>query len=409
MGVTNSRSRVRASITVGLAGLVVGLSMRCNPGQVTPLVEPGCPDDRIAIEMPDGRVVTNIPLAASIDETHEFHDCQALITGPKRYGPRVAIFASEQLAFFQPSNEAQPVAVIYNYDKKESYDSLGIEPGFNCLLLWKEDTGPKARISPNEYDENVCSEVSEDLGAASGKDLEVRYAPVQPGGPTVVPPVARWDWDRNKQLQFIGIKCGNEWCEIGPKGFGQSPDHKWDEFQNLPGKENLPSQAELPPGRLRKGWYDEQRLAIKDGQDLVPADEPAIAIPHPALNRHNNPVWYENHWRPAAFVILPTDLQGYDAKNKNWKKGVNRVSLCWESKTDGCIPDAEKPVCKDDWKSDDGRAWWAKTKSSGNNEEYGCVKRCERDQPVPGTVRWRWQEDDEKLWIRCATGCCTIN
>jgi hypothetical protein len=28
---------------------------------------------------------------------------------------------------------------------------------------------------------------------------------------------------------------------------------------------------------------------------------------------------------------------------------------------------------------------------------------------IPGTARWFWVRRDEKLWMRCAQGCCTIN
>ena len=50
--------------------------------------------------------------------------------------------------------------------------------------------------------------------------------------------------------------------------------------------------------------------------------------------------------------------------------------------------------------------------------EYKCAYRTDHagvkdlnGNPVdiPGTARWKWDEDDEKLWVRCPQGCCTVN
>jgi hypothetical protein len=411
MNATNSRMSVKwigagmvGALAMGVLWLGVGAGYS-PPGEENtpgPLHNKLCPDDLLAIELPDGTTVTDIPLASSIDELHEFHDCQRLITVPdlNKFGQRVVIFASEQLASLELSDNPQPFAVIYNFGETP-YDPLFIDPGFSCLFLWKEGTVPKAKMSHNGYDENACSDVFEDPTAIPGQLLEARYA-VQPGPPRVVPPVARWDWDGT--YQFIGIKCGTEWCEIwSPKGTGKSPPREWNHFANLPGNARLPHQP--PPGRVRKGWYDEQRLAVVDAvtNELKPADSSATALPHPRLTTRTTS-WYHDKWRPAAFVVLREDLQEYEDE-KNWKRGVNQVSLCWNSGTT-CGNKDGLPACTPE-ESNDTRTWWSRTKSPGNDVTYNCVKRCDRDTPIPGTVRFRWLEQDEKLWIRCGTGCCT--
>jgi hypothetical protein len=34
-----------------------------------------------------------------------------------------------------------------------------------------------------------------------------------------IPPVARWDYDTANHQQYIGLRCGGEWCEVGHSGF----------------------------------------------------------------------------------------------------------------------------------------------------------------------------------------------
>jgi len=404
------QGRTSTLITIGLVGLGVGLGVgwllagNGSEGDTADnsqkaLPSPGnerCPDDRLAIVVPDGsggtRVVTNIPLAASIDEIHEFHDCQAFITGPNldQFGPRVAIYASEQLASLDLSVDTpQGFAVIYS--DSEDYAPLAIKQGFNCLWLWKDSNGdPKASISSSGYNEDACAD-----GTAPATALEARYG-ASPAGGGVVPPVARWDWADTSH--FIGIKCGNEWCEIGHQGFGQSGDQDWP-----------PGAGQT--GKVRKAWYDEERLAVTNpaSNTLVPAAKLATAFPHPQLTARDID-FYKGKFQLAALVKLEEDLPEYQ-NQKNWHRGVNRVSLCWDNgnpKEDCFTKDedsAKKPsACQAD---PDARTWYSKTTSPGGNVTYKCVTRCDRDTPIPGTVRWRWLENDQKLWIRCATGCCT--
>src|SRR5688572_16111975 len=58
-----------------------------------------CPEHNIAINVDSTEVITDIPLASSIDEIPEFHDCQRFATTTTRngYGPLVAIWAVETL------------------------------------------------------------------------------------------------------------------------------------------------------------------------------------------------------------------------------------------------------------------------------------------------------------------------
>ncbi|HSM15503.1 MAG TPA: hypothetical protein VK845_00725 [Gemmatimonadales bacterium] len=386
------QSQTSTLITIGLVGLGIGLGAGCSP-RAPSIVKERCPDDRLEITKPGGGVVTDIPLATSIDEIHEFHDCQAFITGPNldQFGPRVAIYASDQLSSLDLLVDTpQGWAVIYSDSAK--YAPLAIEKGFNCLWLWKDSKGdPKAKISSSGYNEDACAD-----GTAPSTPLEARYG-ASPTGSDSVPPVARWDFADTSQ--FIGIRCGKEeWCEIGHQGFGQSGDQDWP-----------PGAGQT--GKAHKALYDEERLAVRDpvSNKLVRAATLATAFPHPRLEERKVD-YYKGKFKLAALVKLQEDLPEYQ-NQKNWHKGVNRVSLCWDNGNpkENCFGKDEdstkKPsACQAD---PDARTWYSKTSSPGGNVTYKCVKRCDRNIPIPGTVRFRWLESDQQLWIRCATGCCT--
>jgi len=422
---------------VAILALLALIWQQCRPDQPAQTGaqpwRPECPHDSIAIvvadkEQPSGtKTITDIPLASTIDHIAEFHDCQRFIvkddnTGQERFGPMVAIFASEDLATLEESldsllerpaarDSALAGAEIYNYH--EAYDPLFIEHGFNCLFLRKENARDwVARMVPVGNQADACLGF-QDVNAL-GHPLDVRPVAQGPYGGQDIPRVARWDWDGTQQ--YIGIKCGDQWCEIGPQGGFATSSRSWaNDVLNQPGAANLqefaPTTPNDPANRVVevKGWFDEQRLAVPSGGGgMLPASRPALAIPHPRLGLYDIPYFEQHDWLPSALVVLPPGLDGYITK-RNWAAGVNRVYLCSGSPEECKIPSAEAPMCQPEWASNDNREWWAKTVSSSEDVKYQCVTRCEQNLEIPGTVRWRWEEQDEKLWIRCATGCCAVN
>lgn len=415
--------------------LIMAILMGCpstppQPGGFS--YRPECPTGEIEIQLvkgergqwfPVGTVVTDIPLASSIDHIAEFHDCQRFIVKDddpeqERFGPMVAIFASENLATLEEALDsllevsdtsgALAGAEIYNYH--EAYDPLFIDHGFNCLFLRKENASDwVARMVPAGNQADACLGLR-DINAP-GHELKVRPIAQGPYVGQDVPPVARWDWDGTQQ--YIVIKCGDQWCEIGPRdGFGASHRSWAHDVRNQPGGANLQDFEPPTPQAHRvievKGWFDEQRLAVQaPGVGMVPAKGPALAVPHPRLGSYDINT-FQHRWLPSALVVLPPGMSGYVSK-RNWAEGVNRVYLCSGSSDECNIPSAETPKCQPEWASNDGRDWWAKTVSSSEDVKYQCVTRCEQNLEIPGTVRWRWEEQDEKLWVRCATGCCAVN
>lgn len=404
-----------------MAAMIVALACSSGKKPATPIAvgRPECPLDSVDIQVVDTvegvpavRHITNIPVAGPITNIPEFHDCQRFISksaGEMHYGPLVAIFANHLLdslftGQFEPTSaEAEQAAgEIYSYDG--AYDPLFIRQGFNCLYLVKPPGGVwQAYIAPVGNNEKAC------LTRQRGKQLTVVPKKLMREEKDV-PPVARWDYDTVNQRQYIGIKCGGEWCEIGHAGFETSAGHRPSILRDEPSGVVGPAPAsstEKDRVVLVKGWYDEQYLAEGTTGDLRPMHVRGTAFPHPMLDRLKNVSDFSVKWILSAYLLLDSDPGPYKSK-LNLDQGVNRMYLCEGAFKDcpGVPPGTKEPKCP---QGADHR-WWAKIISAGGDSVYRCVhRRIHSGEEIPGAVRWRWKEDDETMWVRCPQGCCTVN
>jgi hypothetical protein len=379
-----------------------------RPVATTPSARPEC-GDTVAIPLPDGRIVNHIPLAGILTNVPEYHDCQRLKAGTSPdYGSLVAIYARYKLDSvyrsreFANAPEPVPVAQIFSYDS--GYAPLGIRKGFNCLALRRAGGRWTARLRAMGEAETDCLAVH-----ATDTDtvLAVHEIPMPKAGDTDYPPVARWDWDEGNPSdpasghQSIGIKCGTSWCEVGtdhpiptPAAAGRP------KFGPMP---NRPAPTQLKRDRVStiKGWYDEQRLAIVDGAGRPhPGSMLAQVYPHPQNDEVNSTAAFAI-WRPSAVVMLPEDAH-YDKLKLG--PGQNTIFLCQGAACAG-VPPEVKAKCV---ASDDGLVWYARIESQ-EAKKHTCVTRHQHNNvDIVATARWRWVATDEKVWIRCASGCCTV-
>jgi hypothetical protein len=426
-------------------------------------------------------LVTNIP---------EFHDCQKFINAAGNgYGDQpLAIFAhysllgqfekvirrwsdanaagvwsAQSTITITPGWDAQRVsdftsrlnnptgagdafvfAEILNYG--DEYPSLGIKHGFNCLYVaLKEQTtgtqppiqggggvqtsstqpqtrGPRISASQPSVLVDLTAimvSVPQDgicLQAARFDTLRAKGAKVLAVRPTAVgrqqddfPPVARWDWDGLHH--FIGIMCGPAWCEIGEPGFNSSPSYPGDKTHVV------------------KGWYDEQRLAIKNADGmLVPSPVVGTVFPTPGLLAVRDTgsaaiSRFTGSWVDVASVALSQASPNYKEKlnldPSPPTEARNVIALCngWAT----CAPRVRiplfggglnvsavwrLPVCA----SSDNGTWRARITGAAGNVSYRCVRRWAAPTNatfyVPATARWRWLVDDEGTWEGCIQGCC---
>lgn len=389
----------------------------------------GCPGHDSSIVVFD-TTIREIPIAPETSRIPEFHDCQRFrLAGG--FGPLVAIWAAQGLgSYFRDSASTQrddvafAVAGILDYGtgKKnaggDDYAPLSIHAGFNCLYLWQTSPGAfAARMvwQPRLAELSSCvgrREVDERLLAAPS--LSVQVTPVRDTSSHGVPPVARWDWDSAGSVQYIGIACGNAWCEIGPaggftasRGAADDPDigpALREAFE--PAADFAPDGAQTLSTLLTKGWYDQQELEIWNSHgELVPSGVIGTIVPHPVLQAiaysTAGPAGagFDAHWEPAAYVYVNGEYHG---KYMTLEPGVSRMYLCHGSAAD--CPGASAI------NAPTGTEWWSRLVSP--SAESSVVKAVEYNthggNVIPaGAARWRWLETDGKTWLRCGVGCCT--
>jgi len=413
--------------------------------ETLPAGYPDCPQDSViivvgqidSIALDDSnqigtRLITDIPLATTTDNLPEFHDCQRLIDG-RTYGPLVGIWASdrlEQLPALLDSVHTEKgsqtfgvaVAEMFNFNLA-SYPTLAIQRGFSCLYLNGNSENWEARMVWARTDEKRCLEPF-DFTSSEGQELRAVPLTLPPGiSDNDIPPVARWDWDTVSNHNYIGVKCGSQWCEIGDPHFASSAKYsRVDPSAGPHGNlirsmtremEKIASFAPLSPHLVDrvlevKGWYDEQHLAIRNSTgQLMSTAFIGTAFPHPALDGIANVGSFEK-WVPAAYVVVERDYPG----KLHLRPGLNEISICQGNEPNSC--DEAVPLaplnCPVEEKTG-SRRWYARVQLPGEQPEYHCiVRRTHGGLVIPrGTVRWHWSENDETLWVRCEAGCCTTH
>jgi hypothetical protein len=386
----------------------------------------------------DTVTASDLPLIQRIANLPEFHDCQRFVVPSQAaganqsglaFGPLVAIWAadslasrfgvrSEPIAGGQGWSAAEPVALIYNWEGGGAYDPLGINPGFSCLYLSHDGSRPrnwKAALVSLGGKHAPCDRALPPE-AVGGQTLQVRPMPPQQGVlPDSIPPVARWDWDFERHQQYIGIRCGGQWCEIGRESFvsslgagsfGMTPAAMSAMAEPIPGiaPEDSPRGTKEEDIRVVsvKGWYDQQQLDLRDanGKPLL-TNIVGTVFPHPALGRAP---FRMGEWTPVAYAYVTDDYAGKVPLRKGW----NRIYLCndlaGECRADApasCPTDPGPPAVK----------WWTRIVSDGAPAKDYCIhRRTHGGMAIPAAAaRWNWNEMDVKTWTQCGAACCTVN
>ena len=394
---------------------------------------PECPTHTLELPVFDSldhgwspRIVTDIPIAPSIDDVPEYHDCQRLVREHEsRFGPLVGIFAAEgaETLFNKVDGRGRPrtpeslrapkaVAQIFNFDE-EPYAPLAIMREFSCLYLTRTDEGTwKAYMVWARSDDQRCKKPLQSPGPGQARELDVfPHNASEYSGPMAgedIPPVARWDSDADGR-HAIGIRCGEQWCTIVAKGSHPRPVAPVPAAGELTALMAAPAVAEQKARRVIevKGWYDEQQLAItapSESHGLAPAGPRARLFPHAQLGEWNDPDDFEN-WRPVAYATVIEGSAGIYEEKLNLGTNVTTYDLIHRDNGESPPPEIEPLTCP---AGADGT--WYMRLTRATIVKYGCV--TQRPHPeaarLPGTVRWRWKVEDETMWVRCPGGCCTL-
>jgi hypothetical protein len=378
----------------------------------------------------DLRAVFDIP---------EYHDCQRLMRQDKKYGPLAGVFslaathpAYTRLEYQRLGGAA--VAMIYNFSGTGPAYMPGTMQGVTtsmtdstafdrrtCLYLKLEpDTSWTAQLWPLPSSLPTCP-------GKLPKSVHTLALDVIRSTPSAkiddYPPAARWDFDRQNNLQYVGVPCLEGWCEVGPQGFESS--------------DVLPSGDR---NHTIKGWYDQQYLAsipvaggahpsvmygtlypeadlrgltIADyscDPKVVPADEPFAG----KFDRHleqasreprscggvsstGSSIQDEGHWVKVASIHIPQPDSAYRRKFMLNGEGDGFVYLRYDPN----LPSAERWHIRYAANATGlGRVRVAK-RVDHSMSTYGGVPIV-----VPSTVRWRWVLQDEYTWNACSIGCC---
>jgi hypothetical protein len=345
----------------------------------------------------------------------EFHDCQRLIiqkksNGPLEYTNLTAIYAVPRLDQRFPRmgivrDRARLAAIIYSYQKpydvlpEQGYPLLGIKTGFNCLYLQPDGKNWTAFVTQLDKHTNKCNEVW------SGKErhmLQVHpLAPPDGYTPQDIPPVARWDWDASHSWQYIGIRCGNWWCEAGPEGFRPSENH-------LP----IPAEVTSHEGKrpyLVKGWFDQQLLAVEDHASPVrlrPGAMMGTVVPIHTPEEKSF-IDYQGGLSRAHIFVTGGDYPKLGLKQHPPTEGPGQPNWITVKAPPGGS-EYNPAAMEETWEG----AWHP---SSGTMKPTKVIRRSPHayslgvmpgSLDIPATARWRWTVRDETVWTECIQHCC---
>jgi hypothetical protein len=405
---TRRASLTFALVAVGVGALLYyGVFIRPTGKPTHTGSMPECPHNW---PRPDS-VLTDV--VGGIVDIPEFHDCQRLIVRDRqstseRYDSLAAVFAKEGLGSVTNDSLVGGVTLgLVFFPLTGTYLPLGLDSQYSCIVVkgpldalqgWLVPTtsGTTCRLAPTSA-----------LALDPAKALQVRRLPAERR--QEVPAVARWDWDAQASVHFIGIRCGDAWCEIGRTPLGTSPDHL--------------AAAGMPPSAVPmlavKGWYDEQRLAEFPEGKPIPDLNVGTVVPSPDLAKFASGTPARGTWARVANVYMHPGVGTY-RETFNFTADSRRPPTAVASQVELCVGNwwACRPgirgrffwpgACAADAS---GQRWYSRVTAPDGTKRFFCVVYREHPKgfDVPAVVRWRWRNDDESIWVRCPAGCCEVN
>ncbi|MEO8878866.1 MAG: hypothetical protein ABI446_00555 [Gemmatimonadaceae bacterium] len=399
-----------------------------------------------------------LSLAGRQIDVPEYNDCQRLLVNKSggldpqytalKFGSVGAIFARAKLdnvyrkelpignavgrpfyaALVHPNPATTRVTAIGFVWTPGNYPPLGMRGEFACIVLQWE--GPVDPFKPRNYHawmvgvgpKQTCN-TPLDLPASSAFYLGAQELPTQKIGNELdsIPPVARWDWDAHRGEQYIGIACPSGWCELygedpfKPHGHSSSPNYQVSNALNILGQAGHVVR--------QKGWYDEEYLAsTKSTGGTLPELDGTGAIgtvfPVPELKWRDMSNYPPGVFVPVAWISISSLSPGYSAKYgfklntaPPKRPDLNALFLCLDDGKGKCKVKLKK-ACLPTHDHQNGPQFYARL-GRGPNDPDGtdfCVDfiGTNPEAPPPGTVRWRWLDDDQTIWVSCPAGCCQI-
>ncbi|MEO5511092.1 MAG: hypothetical protein ABIV28_06540 [Longimicrobiales bacterium] len=299
--------------------------------------------------------------------TNEVHDCQRLITGTT-LGPLVAILVDTARSRTGSFGNGV-VADILNYDEAP-YAYLSIKPALSCLWIQKgteEDGSDWVAAVRQPVVTGGCP--SETFNGAPDPATVLIVKRMKQIGGGVYPTTGRWMWDSIGHNQFIGIRCGDAWCEMGPKGYK--------------------SHTVITNERSVPGWYDQQMMTYLPQGSTTLTLSNLFGTIRPASGIGSSNPTSSSGAHVANLEFDGTDAAALAAFRTKFGFSGNRGPLNFR---------IASPVPGDTatrrFRMGNSGAW---KKLVYNPHTQHAGKRI---------VRWAWSETDEMAWFPCDVGCC---
>lgn len=319
------------------------------------------------------------PLCVTDPTNTTSHDGQRMIvvnSGRRAYGPLVAILVDPARVEVTDFSDGRYIACLLNQGDFSfaplEYTTLGIPPGYSCLWLQGVDGQHPwtAEIRPVITGTNECS-------TTAAATLEAHPITIE-NGPDEYPSTARWMWDDRNEAQFIGMRCGNAWCEMGPPGFNRTP--------------LIATRYDVP------GLWDEQYLSYESGGQLVVSEIWGTFSPGPELGDVAGPTPPLNVPLLAAYVRL-SNPQNSPAAQAQRARYRTKLGL----RASGVGP---LPVLYMKTNSTIGAGWLSKP--DVHPAWSPRVSFFNHLHATGNAVRWAWSDEDEGFWVSCENGCCKM-
>lgn len=358
---------------------------------------------------------------------NEAHDCQRLIlatadsipdTMPTRtstgirltYGPLVGLFPlMPAMERDQRWSAPQPVATVYNWGDwtfaPQPYTPLDVGDGWHCLWLRHDGRSWQGAIRPTHVP--CADQPVPPLRHFNLLVTESVYAAGRRTQSDVYPHTVRWAWNAEQRTQYIGVKCGSAWCSVGVT----APP--------------VPRQLQGDVYRVVPGWSDEQPLAIVGRVSPVPRpgvhpapSGPNGLMPGPVGNIYpDSAFWNRSHppfrwWnrffsidrdqivreafqRTGGLVVARIEVRGSAAMRGPYHRKFGMLAPASGAATSAIALQGAAPNFR------------AEFRGNGNHPT-AVLYVPGAAHSSRGAVRWRWQEADEKVWVSCEDGCCTV-
>ena len=445
----------------GLSGKGVAPLKAQQPDTV--MGRPECPGEGVTLRVDTGQsppvpfVVRHVPLSDLITNIPEFHDCQRFVVkdseGTLVYDSLFAVFASFRLNILitdlRNSKDTftitaadtggagggagvvvrtVPVATVFS-DHRD-YKPLGIAPGFNCLLVYQLPAPHAwgAKMIPLTPPDSNCGSLDPHR---TGTFLQVRASSTPRLIESDYPATARWDWDSVHAEQYVGIKCGAAWCQVGRFGFDTSASYTGPVLPFRPIVSTSFATNKARRVTAVRGWYDEEPL---DTGGSKPSVLRGILVPNPDIhNLLKTPDRYQARWVQVGYAVVI----GGAYRKWNYRREVNEVRVCHGSAKVCSLNNAgvynrimsqtpEPPSRMQPMRCASG--WLAAVGSHidgpfpDSQAKYFCLAATSHEgelnalnakfpnlaSSIPGTARWRWLVPDQGGWFGCiSSSCCT--